>query len=71
MNADFIVENHGTICLLIPQTEAAKEWIAEHIPTDSMRWNGAIVIEHRFIANVVTGIKGDGLEVSDGYQEVA
>lgn len=58
---DFTVTNEGNIYLLAPLTSDAQAWVAEHIPDDAQRWCGKLVIEHRFIDNVVDGINGDGL----------
>ncbi len=62
---DFLVENHGSIFLLKPLTPSAASWVEEHIGQD----NGyqphfpTIVVEHRFIADIVAGIQDDGLAV--------
>jgi hypothetical protein len=62
---DFQVENHGSIFLLIPQTLSARVWIDHHIGKD----NGyqphypTVVVEHRYIADIVRGIQNDGLAV--------
>ena len=60
---DFSVHNHGTIFLLRPHTERAHNWISEHISHDANVFGDAVVVEHRFIADVVSGIRTDGLEV--------
>lgn len=60
---DFRVENHGTIFLLRPETDAAKEWCAEHLPEDAQRFGTAYVVEHRFITPIVEGALADGLTV--------
>jgi len=62
---DFLCENQGSIFLLKPLTPSATSWIEEHIGQD----NGyqphfpTIVVEHRFISEIVAGIQGDGLAV--------
>ena len=62
---DFLVENHGTIFLLKPLTSAAVSWVEEHIGQE----NGyqphfpTVVVEHRYIADIVAGIQNDGLAV--------
>ena len=61
--ADFSVQNEGTIFLLIPHTDSAKAWIEEHILEDAQRFGGSVVVEHRYILDIVNGIKNDGLEV--------
>lgn len=60
---DFLVENHGTIFLLQPLTPAANSWIDQNLPEDHLTFAGAVVVEHRFIADIVRGAIADGLEV--------
>lgn len=60
---DFWVQNHGSLFLLIPQTVQANDWIDENIPADAQTWAGGIVVEHRYISDIVDGIRCDGLEV--------
>ncbi len=63
---DFLVENHGSIFLLRPVTDAGLDWVEEHIGSDNgfqPYWPHAIVIEHRFIADVLAGIESDDLAV--------
>lgn len=60
---DFLVENHGTIFLLQPLTPAANSWVNEHLPEDRLTFAGAVVVEHRFIADIVRGAIADGLVV--------
>lgn len=60
---DFYVENHGSIILLRPVSSAAKEWIDEHIPEDAQYFGNAVVVEPRYIADIVQGIQNDGLAV--------
>jgi hypothetical protein len=61
---DFLVENHGTIFLLQPLTPAANSWIEENLPADHMTFGGAVVIEHRFVVDIIRGAIADGLVVS-------
>jgi len=64
--ADFELQNHGSIFLLIPQTLSAHVWIDDHIGKD----NGyqphypTVVVEHRYVADIVAGIQDDGLAVA-------
>jgi len=60
---DFYVQNEGSIFLLHPLTTAARAWIAEHLPEDAQTFGRATVVEHRYISDIVAGIKADGLEV--------
>lgn len=60
---DFTVQNEGSIFLLHPLTPAANAWIEEHIPEDAQYFGNAVVVEHRYIADIVGGIQRDGLTV--------
>jgi hypothetical protein len=62
---DFLVENHGSIFLLIPQTNSARIWAADSIGRDSgfQPYWPTVVVEHRYIADIVAGIQSDGLTV--------
>ena len=62
---DFIVENHGSIFLLRPLTPSATSWIEEHIGQDNgfQPYFPAVVVEHRYIADIVEGIQNDELVV--------
>ena len=61
--ADFRVQNEGTIALLYPLTDAARDWVAVHIPEDAQRFGNAIVVEHRYIFDIIDGATADGLIV--------
>ena len=61
---DFKLDNHASLFLLRPLSSAAKEWMKEHLPLDSPEtqfWGDAIVIESRYVTEIVNGIIGDGL----------
>ncbi len=59
--ADFLVDDQGTLVLLTPQTDAAREWVFQNLPTDAQRFGEAIVIEHRYADDILFGIHNDGL----------
>lgn len=60
---DFALQNEGTIYLLTPLTDSAKEWVTEHLPEDAQWFGNGVVIEWRYIACIVQGIQDDGLAV--------
>ncbi len=59
---DIRFENHGSLWLTWPQTPLAEEWIAEH--TDGMRFGDALVVEPRYVRDLVEGTRADGLRVT-------
>ena len=60
---DFEISGSGTVYLLHPLTRAAHTWIAEHLPANAMRLGEAVVVEWRYIGDIVGGAIGDGLQV--------
>ncbi len=58
---DFQLIRQTSIFLLEPLTDAARAWAGKHIPADATRFGPAIVIEHRYIADIVAGIARDRL----------
>lgn len=61
---DFVVENHGSVYTFTPQTDAAFEWADEHIDARGQSiGQHSIVVEHRYIADIVAGALADGFTV--------
>ena len=60
---DFRIENHSSVFLVVPLTEAAQSWIEENVSRHGFQpyWP-TVVVEHRYIADLVDGIRVDGLE---------
>lgn len=58
---DFTVENHGSILLLRGLTPECEQWIDERVGgEDRQEWNGAIVVEPRYIGAIVEGLEAEG-----------
>lgn len=60
---DFTVSGGGTIYLLCPHTDAAREWLADHIGTEAQYLGPNLAVEHRYIDHIVEGARNDGLTV--------
>jgi len=60
---DLGVSFDGSLYLLSPLTDVGAEWIFEHIPEDAQTWGDAVVVEHRYIFDIVEGAQADGLTV--------
>jgi len=62
--ADLIVQNEGSIFILRAVTDNGKQWVADHIPADAQTWGtDGVVVEHRYIGDIVQGAANDGLEI--------
>jgi hypothetical protein len=60
---DISVANHGSIFLVTPHSTEAKAWIDENVSEDAQFLGNRLAVEHRFIDNLVEGMRGDGLTV--------
>jgi hypothetical protein len=58
---DFAVSNEGSMVLLSALSAEAKDWVEEFIPSDAQMWAGAVVIESRYINDILNGIQDSGL----------
>jgi hypothetical protein len=62
---DFTVEDHGSVFILQPTTDAASAWIDEHIDPLAMRWGKAgLVVEAFYVRDLVARLEQAGLEVA-------
>lgn len=57
----------SSIYLLTPLTDAAREWIAEHLPDDVQRWGPSVAIGHRYVEDIVCGMIDDGLTLGTDF----
>jgi hypothetical protein len=60
---DFTLSGGGTIYLLRPITDAARDWVDQHIPDDAMWLGGQVAIEHRYVDDILDGITAEGLSL--------
>lgn len=58
---DAYVENHLTIFLVRPVSTRCKKWLDENVSKDSHHFGSALVVEHRYITDLVVGMASDGL----------
>ncbi len=66
MSTDFTVLNAGSIFILNPITEKADTWVEEKvgINDETQVWGQkGIVIEHRYIKDIIEGILEDDLSL--------
>lgn len=62
---DFFIANHGSVVILTPMTDNAREWVDERIPVDALGFGRGICIEPRYLDDIIDGITGDGLTIGD------
>jgi hypothetical protein len=59
---DVEVANHGSIWTFTPLTLGAKQWIDDNVE-DPMWFGDSLVVEHRFVQELIEGLQLDGIEV--------
>jgi len=65
--SDVTIEDHGSVVMVRPVSDAAKSWVKEHVQLESWQWlGGAFACDHRMVMDLVDGMVEAGLEVSDG-----
>ena len=62
---DVRIENHGSILLVHPLTDKARDWLTEN--TDGQWFGSALSIEPRYVESLVEGLEcGGGFIVTRG-----
>jgi len=61
---DVTVENHGTIVMVRPVSEAAQTWVKENVQLQGWQWlGGAFAVKPRRVEDLLDGMEAAGLEV--------
>ena len=60
---DFVFQDHGSVGVLTPMTDAARAWIESNVEV-AQTWAKGIAIEARYVGPVLAGLADAGLEVS-------
>lgn len=62
---DVTVENHGSIVVLRPLSNAGKDWVTEYIDqTGFQPYRDSVIVEPRYVDAILTGMQKDGLHIS-------
>lgn len=61
--ADFRVTNHFSLFTVEPLTDAARTWLAEHVSGEATYYGPALIVEWRYLADLMRGADEDGLTV--------
>jgi len=61
---DVRIDNHGSVMMVCPLTDAAREWVDDNVGLEPWQWLGpAFACEPRMVESLVEGMADDGLEV--------
>lgn len=59
---DVLVQNFGSVVILWPRTDAAKDWFAENVDTQAT-WGAGTVCEPRYVDAIVDGLMEEVFDV--------
>ena len=60
---DVLIRNEGSVVMVIPQTEEAKDWVEEHVMLESWQWiGGGFAVGPRYLEGLLEGMREDALE---------
>jgi hypothetical protein len=60
---DLRVSGGGSVYLLVPVSDAGREWMTEHLPQDAIGLGDGVAVEHRYMSDILEGIADAGLVV--------
>ncbi len=61
---DVTIQGGSSIALIVPETDAGREWCEEHIVREeTIRFSNGIACEPRYLHDVVEGLRSAGLTV--------
>jgi hypothetical protein len=61
VSPDFSIRNEGSLFLVDLHTDAARCWVSENVSGEKSYWCGALVVEHRYVEHLVSGMCAAGL----------
>ncbi len=61
---DIQLEDHGSLWLLQPLTEAGRGWLDDHLDPAAPMIGEAVVVEPRYVEDITEGMINDGLIVA-------
>lgn len=60
---DLRVENHGSIFLFRPMSDAGETWLRESVDAEALWFAGALACEPRYARGLADGASAEGLVV--------
>lgn len=61
---DVTVENHGSLVLFRPHTDAARTWVEDHVDDGAQWFGGALVVEPRYAMPFTEALMESGFIVA-------
>ena len=62
--ADFRIENHGSIFLFDPQNTSAENHLRDNVSEEAQWFGGALVVEPRYVIDLAIALEAEGFRIS-------
>ena len=62
--ADFRIENHGSIFLFDPQNTSAENHLRDNVSEEAQWFGGALVVEPRYVIDLAAALEAEGFRIS-------
>ena len=62
--ADFRIENHGSIFLFDPQNTTAEDHLRDKVSEQAHWFGGALVVEPRYVIDLAIALEAEGFRIS-------
>ncbi len=64
---DILIQDHGSVVLLVPETDAGRAWVEHNIGRDNgyQPYWPTVLAEPRYVTDIVLGARRDGLQVEE------
>jgi hypothetical protein len=59
---DILVQDHGSIILVIPQNQDVKDWFKDHV-AEMQTLGPAVAVEPRFLSTLLDGLEEEGFTI--------
>jgi len=60
---DVLVSNHGSLWLVEPVSDAARDWLNENLSAERQYLGRAVAVEPRYVDDLVRGLQSGGFIV--------
>lgn len=65
IDIDFLVRDEGSIIILMPNSDEAKQWVTDHIDENATWFSRGVVIEHRYAQDIIDAILSTDMNISN------
>lgn len=61
---DFLIVDHGSVIIVRPMTDSAKDWVLDNVDYDSGTFGFGVPVEPRYFPDLLAGIQDAGFSIN-------